>query len=66
MCFELGCSVGMVLVEPVGSPLEDSIDMFLGLTLVNSFEKWELYLVVVSIGALGGLVVVTWKVYLFD
>ena len=41
MGFELGWSVGMVLGAPVGSPLEDSIIVFLGLELGNYFGTWE-------------------------
>ena len=40
MGFELGLSVVIVLVAHVGSPLEGSIIMLLGLALGNSFVKW--------------------------
>ena len=50
---ELGLSVVIVLVTPVGSPLEDSIKMFLGLALGISLGTLEGYLIGVSVGTLG-------------
>lgn len=49
----------MVLIAPVGSPLVDSIGMFLGLELDNNFGTQEGYLVGLSLGALGGLMIGT-------
>ena len=36
--FEIGLSVGVVMVAPVGSPIGYSINMLLGLSLVNYFD----------------------------
>ena len=47
----------MVLGEPVGYPLGSSILTFPGLVLGNYFGIWEEYLVGVSLGALGGLII---------
>ena len=63
--FELGLSVGTMMVAPVGYPLEDSIGMLLGLTLGTSFETWEIYLVWISLGTLGGWMIGTGEGSLF-
>ena len=39
MGFELGLLVGTILVAPAGYPLEDSINMLLGLALGSYFGK---------------------------
>ena len=52
----------MALVLSAGCPLGSPISMFIVLSLGNSFEKWEGSLVVVSLGALGRLMIVTWEV----
>ena len=57
--FELGSSVDMVLLAPVGSPLGYSINMLLGLALANYFVTWEVSLAGVSLGALDGLIIET-------
>ena len=54
----------MVLGSPVGSPLEGSILIFLGLELRNFFGTREGSLVGFSLGALGGLMVGTGEVSL--
>ena len=66
LSFELGLSVEMVLVEPVGYSLAYSINMFLVLSFVYSFVTWELYLVVVLLVTLVGLVIGTGEVYLVE
>ena len=55
--FELGSSVDMVLLAPVGSPLGYSINMLLGLALENYFGTWEVSLAGVLLGALDGLMI---------
>ena len=40
LIFELGFSVDMMLIAPVGYPLGYSINIFLGLVLENSFGTW--------------------------
>ena len=57
LVFELGFSVDMMMVVPIGSPLGYSINMLLGLALVNYFGTWEVSLVGVSLGALDGLMI---------
>ena len=49
----------MVLGASIGSPLVYSINMLLGLSLFNSFDTWEGYLVGVLLCPLAGLVIVT-------
>ena len=63
--FEHGWSVGMVLVAPVVSPLENSISMLLGLALVISFGSWEVSFIGVSLGTLVVLMNVTGKGFFF-
>ena len=65
LVFEIVFSVEMVLIAPVGYPLGYSINIFLGLVIDNYFGTWEGSLVVVSLGALAGLVVVTGEGYFF-
>ena len=57
--YKLGLSVGMVLREHVGSPLVESTAIFLGLEIFNCFSTWEGYLVGVSLGALGVMMIFT-------
>ena len=59
MGFELGFSVDMVLGAPVGTSLGYSINMLLGLILYNYFGTWKGSLVVISLGALDGLIIDT-------
>ena len=54
----------MVLIEPVGHPLGDLVRIFLDLALVNSFNTWEVFLVGVSLGSLGGFMIGNEKGYL--
>ena len=49
----------MILVSSDGYPFEVSIDVFLGLVIENYFSMWLGYLVGVSLGALGGLIIGT-------
>ena len=49
----------MVLREHVGSPLVESTAIFLGLEIFNCFSTWEGYLVGVSLGALGVMMIFT-------
>ena len=56
----------MVLVDPFGYPLRDSIDMFLGLALFNYFEALEVALVGVLIGAMFVLMIGTGERSLVD
>ena len=62
--FPVGCiiciSIKMVMGALVGYPLVGSIGIFLFVFLFNCFDTWEVSLVVVSIGTLGGLMIVTW------
>ena len=46
---------------PVRSQLEYSNGMLLGLTLVPYFVPQEGYLIVFSLGAMGGLMLCTWE-----
>ena len=61
---ELGLSVGMVLVVPVGYPLGYSINMLLGLSLVNYFGTYEGYLFRSLLCTLAGLILDTVERYL--
>ena len=54
----------MVLGEPFGSSLEDSIIMLLTLALVNSFVTREGYFIGVSLVLMTGLMFVTQEGYL--
>ena len=54
-------SIRIVMGSPVVSPLGVSIGMFLVLELGNYFGTREEYLVGVSLGAWGGLIVGTWE-----
>ena len=62
--FELGLSVGMVLVAPVESLLQFSIRMLLVLELCNYFLAWEGSLVGFSLFTLGVLMIGTGEGYL--
>ena len=64
LVFELGLSVGMVLVEPVGSTHGYSINMFLGLELCNYFGRWGGSLFGVSFGTPAVLMIGTREGYL--
>ena len=64
LVFDLGLSVGMVLVAPVGSLLEYPINKLLGLENFNSFGTWEVYLVGFSLLPLAILVIGTVGGYL--
>ena len=65
LVFDLGLSVGMVLVAPVGSLLGYPINKLLGLENFNSFGTWEVYLVGFSFGQLYGLMILSEELYLF-
>ena len=62
--FELGFSVDMVLVAPVGSPLGYSTDIFPGLVIDNYFGTGEVSLGVLSLVTLARWVVETVEGYL--
>ena len=62
--FEPGFSFGMVMVAPVWYPLGYSINIFIGLKLVNSFVTWEFSLVGVSLGTLSCLMISIGEGYL--
>ena len=51
----------MVLGSPVGYPPVGSIVMFIILVLGNSFKTEGIYLVGVSLGVIGGLMICTWE-----
>ena len=51
----------MVLGAPVGSPFDGSIVIFIVLVLGNYFKKEGIYLVGVSLGVIGGLMICTWE-----
>ena len=53
----------MVLGAPVGYPVGFSISIFLRLALDIPFGAWEVSLVVVSLGALGDLLILTREGY---
>ena len=59
--FELGMSVGMEIISPVGYPLESSILALIILSLSNFFSTWEEYLVGSLPGVLGGFMIGTWE-----
>ena len=54
----------MVLGAPVGSPSVGSIVIFILLVLGNYFKTEGIYLVGVSLGIIGGLMIYTWEGYL--
>ena len=54
-------SVGMVIISPVGYPLENSILALIGLALRNSLITWEGSLVGISPGVLGGFTIGPWE-----
>ena len=57
--FELGFPVRFMKEAHVGYPIGYSINVFLGLVLCNSFEKWERSLVGVSLITLYGFMICT-------
>ena len=63
LLFELVFPVGMVMVVPVGYPVDDSINIFIGLLIGISFGTWEGSLVKVSLGTISGLMIGTGEGY---
>ena len=64
LLFELVFLVDMMMVAPIGYPLEDSISILLGLALGNYFDAWEGYFVGFSLVSLAELVIGDVEVYL--